>query len=195
MTTEVLADELSASQAARACLAALRGLVGSPDGPIERHSVRVFLLAKELARRGPDAIDPEVLLCAAILHDAGLYPGAATKAAYVTDGRRVAERLLAAEGWPDERVRLSADAVEHHHQLVTQWHRGVEVELLRRADLIEVSHGLVRFGLERAWLAQLRRNVRPDGFVGEVARQLAVAARRRPATLWRIVRPPSGLGN
>jgi hypothetical protein len=184
-----LADELAASDAERACLERLRSLVGAPNGPIERHSIRVFLIAQELAARAGLDADRELLLCAAILHDAGLYPGAATRAAYVTDGRHLAERLLADAGWPAERVRRCADAVERHHELRSQWSRGAEVELIRRADLIEVSHGLVRYGLPRSWLRALRPRVPRAGFVREVLRQLAIAGRRRPATLWRIVWP------
>ena len=184
-----LADELATSDAERACLERLRSLVGAANGPIERHSIRVFLIAQELAARADLEADRELLLCAAILHDAGLYPGVATRAAYVTDGRHLAERLLADAGWPAERVRRCADAVERHHELRSQWSRGVEVELIRRADLIEVSHGLVRYGLPRSWLRALRPRVPRAGFVREVLRQLAIAARRRPATLWRIVWP------
>jgi hypothetical protein len=184
-----LADDLATSPAERTCLERLRALVGAADGPIERHSVRVFLLAEKLAARSQLEIDRELLLCAAILHDAGLYPGAATRAAYVTDGRHLAERLLTDAGWPAERVRRCGDAVERHHELRPQWSRGAEVELIRRADLIEVSQGLVRFGVPRARLRELGERVPRTGFVREVVRQLAIAARRRPATLWRIVWP------
>jgi HD superfamily phosphodiesterase len=187
MTT--VADELATTPAERTCLDTLRNLVGAPNGPIERHSLRVFLIAAELARRGDNEVDRELLLCAALLHDAGLYPGAATKAAYVTDGRELAHRVLADAGWPPERVRLAGDAVERHHELRAQWSRGAEVELLRRADLVEVSQWTIRFGLERSWLRALTPRLPRAGFVREVLRQLGVAARKRPATLWRIVFP------
>ena len=186
---QTLADELATTPAERASLDTLRDLVGAPNGPIERHSIRVFLIAEELAKRGAVDADRELLLCAAILHDAGLYPGAATKAAYVTDGRELAHRLLEEAGWPPERVRLAGDAVERHHELRSQWQRGTEVELLRRADLVEVSQWTIRFGLERSWLRSLEPRLPRKGFVREVLRQLGVAARKRPATLWRIVYP------
>ncbi len=66
---------------------------------------------------------------------------------------------------------------------------GAEVELLRRADLVEVSQWTIRFGLERSWLRSLEPRLPRKGFVREVLRQLGVAARKRPATLWRIVYP------
>lgn len=184
------ADDLCTTPAARRCLELLRELSGDAhDGPMERHSVRVVLLAEELARRTGKAIDAELVLCAGLLHDLGLYPGAATKAAYVTDGRHLAERELTALGWDAARVRLAADAVEHHHELTPQWSRGTEVELLRRADLVEVSHGLIMAGIPRPFYRDLLRRVPRAGFVPEVLRGLGTALRERPASLWRIAKP------
>jgi hypothetical protein len=174
------------------CLAKLRELVGEADGPIERHSARVALIAQELAPLGSHTIDREVVVCASWLHDAGLYPGAATRQAYVSDGRVLTIKLLAQQGWTDERLRLCGDAVERHHELSSQWRRGVEVELIRRADLVDLSQGFVRFGLSRSWLHDLRSSIPVDGFIPEVLRQLAVAARRRPASLPRIFFPGGG---
>jgi hypothetical protein len=179
------ADDLATTEAERACLAELRRLVGAPDGPIERHSVRVLLLAEELGRRGGHEYDRELLVCAALLHDAGLYaPG---DEAYVSDGRRLTERLLSARGWDATRLEVCASAVERHHELVSQWWRGVEVELIRRADLIEISHGLIRYSVPRPTVGSIVARVPRDGFVPEVVR--ALVARERPRTVWRIFRP------
>ena len=167
------------------CLAALQAACGTEGGPIERHSRRVLLLAEELA--AGREIDRELLACACWLHDIGLYPSVATKAAYVTDGRRVAEELLA--DWPPERLRRCADAVEFHHEPRAQAHRGLEVELLRVADRIEVSQGLLRGGLPRATVSRIRRDVPVRGFVPEVLRGLGRAARERPRSLPRILFP------
>src|ERR1700736_2537964 len=115
--------------------------------------------------------------------DASLYPGAATSDTYVRDGRRLAERVLTPFDWPIARQARLGDAIERHHELRRQWSRGAEVELLRRADLVDVSQGLVRFGLERVWLRALRRTVSPRGMLREVGRLVATAARERPLTL------------
>lgn len=168
------------------CLEALQRASGGENGPIERHSRRVFLLAEELAA-GRD-IDRELLACACWLHDIGLYPSVATKAAYVTDGRRVAEELLA--DWPAERLRLCADVVELHHEPRSQETRGLEVELLRLADRVEVSQGLLRAGLPRAVVRRIRREVPVRGFVPEVLRGLGRHAVRRPARMHQILFPP-----
>jgi hypothetical protein len=178
-----LADTACTTDAARACLARLRELAGAEAGPMERHGLRVYEIAGELARRRGLDVDREVLLCAAWLHDAGLYPGASSSDAYVVDGRRLAEREVAAFGWPEERVRLLGEAIERHHEVRPQWRRGDEVELLRRADLVELSAGHVRFGLDRPWLHDLFARVPRRGIYAEIGRLVGRALRERPATM------------
>ena len=115
MTGMAAADELVRTEAERSCLVALRDATGEVEGPMERHCVRQFLIAEELAARTYLPVDREVLLCAALLHDAGLYPGVATKAVYVTDGRHLTERTLAPFEWDPARLARCLDAVEQHH--------------------------------------------------------------------------------
>jgi hypothetical protein len=150
------AGDLVTTDAERACLAALRGATGDPDGPMERHCVRQFLIAEHLGEQDGMEVDRELLLCAALLHDAGLYPSVATGGVYVTDSRRLAERTLAPFGWPPRRLARCLDAVEQHHALRSRLQWGAEVELMRRSDLVDVTRGLVRFGLPRSWLRELR---------------------------------------
>jgi hypothetical protein len=147
------------------------------------HCARAFVVAEELARRDGLEVDRELLLCAAWLHDAGLYPPVASHDTYVADGRRLAERLLE---WPPERMSLLGDAIEYHHELRSQWERGTEVELMRRADLVEVSQTAVTFGLPRPWLRGLRSAIPPAGMVREIGGLLARALRERPATVPQI---------
>jgi hypothetical protein len=180
------ADTACTTDAARACLAELRSLCGEDGGPMERHCLRVYEIAGELARRRGHDVDRELLLCAAWLHDAGLYAGAATHATYVVDGRHLLERVLAPFEWDAERLRLAGDAVERHHELRPQWSRGEEVELMRRGDLIDVSGGLVRFGLDRPWLRDLAHRVSRRGMIGHIGRLVGGALRQRPLTMLEI---------
>ena len=176
------ADDLVASEAERASLAALREVTADVDGPMERHCVRVFVMAERLAR----PTDREALLCACVLHDIGAYPGASRGGVYVTDGRLYAEELLRPFGWPEQRLRLTLDAIELHHTLRPQWSRGAEVEGLRRADLVDATAGLAGFGLPRGWIRGLFAAVPRDGFWRELGGLLARNLRERPATLPRI---------
>ena len=89
------ADALSTTPAAQAARQALRAAAGAA-GPMERHCQRQFAIAERLA--GGRAFDRELLLCACWLHDAGLY--IPSHDPYVTEGARLADRVLAPFGWP-----------------------------------------------------------------------------------------------
>ena len=131
-------------------------------------------------------IDGEVLTVAAILHDIGLYPGASRGGVYTADGAALAREMLPAYGWHPERIELCAVAIDHHHELRNQLRRGPEVEALRLADLVELSGGLLTFGLDRHWLYELNRSVPRRGLVGELFREVGRAIRERPLTMPQI---------
>jgi HD superfamily phosphodiesterase len=64
-------------------------------------------------------LDRELLLCACWLHDAGLYTP--SRDPYVTEGARLAARVLAPFGWPPERLQRCMDACEQHHGRDWPW--------------------------------------------------------------------------
>jgi hypothetical protein len=177
------ADEVTETDDEREALARLRELTGETGGPMERHGLRCFLIAEKLASEGGHEIDRESTLIAGLLHDVGLYEGADEGGAYVTDGRHYVERMLRERGWEGERLQRCLDAIELHHDLVPVWKAGAEAELMRRADLIELSGGAIAFGLDRGWLRGLATAVPRRGIYGEVGKMVAKAARERPLTL------------
>ena len=187
-TGAVTAEDLVRSEAEVAALTALREVTGEAGGPMERHGMRCFLISERQASDRGLIVDHEILLVAGLLHDIGLYDGASEGGVYVTDGRNFAERLLAGRsGWDERRTLLCLEAIERHHEVRPQWHAGPEVELMRRADLIELSSGLVNFGVSRGWIRGLWRAVPRDGLYGEVGKMVAKAARERPASLPKIL--------
>jgi HD domain len=121
---------------------------------MERHTMRQYLIAERIADVRSIRYDRELLLCASFLHDAGLYGAASTGDVYIMDSARYARRTLEPFGWPAERLRVCLDACEQHHALTTRWWMATEVELVRRADLVEVYPELRRFGIPRSWLKQ-----------------------------------------
>jgi HD domain len=183
-------DELAITAAEREAVARLREATGV-EGPIERHCLRCRHIAAELARRRGWIIEGEVVTVAAALHDIGAYLDPAARQstdAYVADGAAVARSLLAAHSWTPARIDRCADAIERHHELRRQLARGAEVEALRLADLVDISGGLLRFGLPRQWVRELRQDVPVDGWGAEVARIGFRMVRERPATVPRIFR-------
>ena len=186
-------EELARDGAAAKALSALKAAGGDRVGPMEGHCLRCYLICLELGRRNGWALDEEILLVAAILHDAGLYPAVSGDPAvssadgvYVREGAELAEGIVKEFGWSAERTRICMDAIECHHELRGQLDRGAEVEALRRADMVEVSAGLVSFGIPRDWFSDLRRQVPADGMYREIGRLVGGVLRQRPATLPRI---------
>jgi predicted hydrolase (HD superfamily) len=179
-------DQMTTTVAEREALSALREATGALNGPMERHCLRVRLIASELAQRREWQLDHEVLTVASILHDIGLYPTASRGGVYTADGAALARPLLTKHGWDAIRIELCADAIDRHHDVRGQLSRGAEVEALRLADLADVSGGLVSYGLPRPWLRELMRAVPRRGFGGELAREVGRALRERPLTLPRI---------
>jgi hypothetical protein len=181
----VNADALSATPAARAALETLRVAAGA-DGPMERHSLRQFAIAERLA--GDREFDRELLLCACWLHDIGLYTH--SRDPYVTEGARVAARVLEPFAWPPERLQRCMNACEQHHAPRSRMAMGLEVELVRRSDLVDVTGGVVNFGLDRGWLRDLFREVPRDGLWRLIASAVLSELRHRPATLTHVFLSP-----
>jgi HD domain len=172
------ADALSATPAAHAALEALRAAAGS-QGPMERHCLRQFAIAERLA--GDRAFDRELLLCACWLHDVGLFTP--SRDPYVTEGARSAARVLGPFGWPPERLQRCMDACEQHHAPRSRVAMGLEVELVRQSDLVDVTAGLVNFGLDRRWLRHLFHEVPRDGLWRLIGAAVLNELRHRPTSL------------
>jgi HD domain len=181
-------DAIADTDAERRCLAALRSAAAGTgtDSAMEAHTLRYWLLAERLAVNRSLLVDAEVLRCSAILHDIGIYDRVSRGGVYVSDGAAFARELLAPFAWSAERLRLCLNAIERHHELRPQWNAGPEVELLRRADLIEISGGLFGAGLEGAEIRAVFAAVPRHGFYRAVGKLVAGVARDRPLSLPRI---------
>lgn len=183
------AEDLARTEAESAALARLREITGESGGPMERHGLRVFLIADRLATARDRTVDRELLLIAGLLHDIGLYDEASHGGVYVREGAEFTAELLGKQGWDQDRIRLCFDAIERHHELRSQWGRGAEVELIRRADLVDLTSGLVRFDLSREWLRDLWRSVPRDGTYPTIGRKVAKQLIHQPLQFAQIFRP------
>jgi hypothetical protein len=182
------AEDLAHTATEVAALQALRGATGQSGGPMERHGLRVFLIADRMATARELEVDREVLLIAGLLHDVGLYDAASHGGVYVKEGAEFTAEILRDHGWDGGRIRLCFDAIERHHELRSQWDRGAEVELIRRADLVDLSSGLIRFGLSREWIRDLFKSVSRDGTYRTIGHEVGLVLIHRPLTLPQIFR-------
>jgi uncharacterized protein len=180
-------EQLAVTPAERDALDRLRSATGVIAGPMERHCLRCRHIAAELADQRGWSSDGEVLTVAAILHDIGLYPAVSRGGVYTADGAALAREILPAFAWEPARVALCATAIDRHHDVRGQRAAGAEVEAIRLADLVDLSAGLLSFGLSRAWCASLREAVPMRGLAGELLREVGRALRERPLTMPRIL--------
>ena len=116
------------------------------------HVYRVVNVARALAPQGPDCDDK--LAIAAAFHDLAafdtldyLVPSIAAQDAWLHETGR--------ENWSDELALIVAE----HHRLSrygpTRPHAPL-VEAFRRADLVDVSQGLIRFGIPNSYVKEVR---------------------------------------
>ena len=180
------ADELVTTEAEKASLAALRDATGEIDGVMERHTVRCFLLCELLGAKHNADLDREVILCASILHDIGLYDKVSEGGVYTDEGGAFARKLALDHGWDERRADLCAVACANHHAIRAQWEQGAEVECLRLADRIEVSGGLSKAGLSRDQVKAVFADVPRDGFYAGLLHVVWPALRSRPLKTARI---------
>jgi hypothetical protein len=186
--TAVVAPDLVQTPLERRFLDKLREVTGEPDSVMERHGLRCFLFAERLAARRGLEIDREVALCAALVHDIGIYPSVSHGGVYTDESGELALALFREAAVSEERGRLVADACAFHHAVRPQWPRGTEVELLRRADQLELFGGLVRHGLSRDEIREVFAAAPRQGLYSEIARLTVGVLRDRPLTLPRIFR-------
>jgi hypothetical protein len=140
------------------------------------HVYRVFNVCRALTP--PTADRDDKIAYAAAFHDLGIWSDR-TVDYLPPSSRRLRERLEqdARAAWSRELT----DMVELHHKLTPyRGPSGELVEAFRRADLVDLSLGLVRFGLPRAWLGELTRTFPAAGFHGRVAALVGGWAIRHP---------------
>jgi hypothetical protein len=184
-----IADSLATTDAADQALRALREASGETDGVMERHCVRCFLLCEKLAELEGLELDREVALCAAFLHDIGVYDSVTHGGVYTEEGAEVARELALDAGWDERRAALCADACAYHHSVRSKREYGFEAEAMRLADRIEVSGGLFRSGLTREEIREVNAAAPRDGFYRGLWHVVWPVVRSRPLTLPSVFKP------
>ena len=157
-------------------LADWRGPLAKDFEPYGNHVHRVVQFA--LALRDCDDEEPRKLEIAAAFHDLGIWSAGTFD--YLPPSVEAASEYLATNGlasWQDE-VALMID--EHHKLRAFRDERYPLVEVLRRADLIDVSLGLRRFGLPRGYVKEVRRAFPNAGFHKRLVRLVGQGLRHRP---------------
>ena len=133
------------------------------------HVYRVVNLC--LAIAGDSRVELEKIAVAAVFHDLGIWTNDTFD--YIGPSVAVARQHLAARGMTGWIPEIEAMIVDHHK--VTPSHAAQPlVEAFRRADWIDVSRGLRRFGLPHACIATVTATWPSAGFHRRVV-ELAIA--------------------
>jgi hypothetical protein len=155
-------------------LDAFRAAIAGDATAYRGHVYRVFNVCRALAADAADRDDK--IAYAAAFHDLGIWSDR-TVDYLPPSSRRLRERLER-----DGRTAWSrelSDMVDFHHKLLPV--RGADlVEAFRRADLVDLSLGLVTFGLPRGWLRELATTFPAAGFHGRVVQLVGGWAVRHP---------------
>jgi len=113
------------------------------------HVYRVVNLC--LAIVGDRRVEVEKIAVAAVFHDLGIWTNKTFD--YITPSVALAREHLSARGMTDWMPEIEAMIVDHHKITPSRADPQSLVESFRRADWIDVSRGLRRFGLPRTFIA------------------------------------------
>jgi hypothetical protein len=162
VTTFPLVDEI---------LAAHADVLGGDAAAYRNHVYRGLSYFAALA--GDDAEIPDSVLVAAAFHDLGIWTERTFD--YLAPSARAALAHLANVGREDLAPEVTALIAEHHKLRPYSGPHARNVELFRRADLVDLSLGVARSGLP-AGLVRSVKAAYPDA--GFHARLLSLAAKQ-----------------
>ena len=123
--------------------------LGAHYNKYRNHVYRVFNLAVTLSN--PDEENYKALAIAAAFHDIGIWT--ANTFDYLAPSVELSRNYLAQNGLSPLEV-LVTDIINNHHKL-TDYKLNTTIEAFRKADLIDLSFGLVRFGVKANQLKEL----------------------------------------
>jgi len=124
------------------------------------HVYRVMNLC--LAIVGNGGVQLEKIAVAAVFHDLGIWTNHTFD--YIGPSVALAREHLAAQGMTDWIPEIEAMIVDHHKVTTSRANPPSLVESFRRADWIDVSLGLRRFGLPRTFIAAVTATWPNAGF-------------------------------
>ena len=135
-------------------------LLGTDAIGYRNHVYRVVNLCLAVARDNP--VELEKLAVAAVFHDLGIWTNHTFD--YIAPSVALARAHLAVRGMADWAPEIEAMIVDHHKVTASRSHPPSLVESFRRADWIDVTCGLRRFGVPRPFIATVRSTWPNAGF-------------------------------
>jgi hypothetical protein len=149
--------------------------LGQYSEPYKNHVYRVFNLAMTL---GAEEIKPyfkEVSISAAF-HDLGIWTDQSLD--YLHPSVKLSFNYIHEHNLDVDR-QLVANIIENHHRL-NRFGDNSAVESFRKADMIDLSRGLIRFGINKEYMKQLYKSLPSRGFHLFIFREVIGHSVRNP---------------
>ncbi|MHC8326328.1 HD domain-containing protein [Pseudomonas sp. LB1P83] len=127
---------------------------------------------------GIAGLPSEAVQIAAAFHDLGIWTDGTID--YLEPSVRLATDYLANQQLSHLNEEVTALILEHHKVRPYVADHALSVEPFRRADVIDVSLGLMTFGLPRAYIKTVKSALPNQGFHGMLLRQTARQFLRSP---------------
>jgi hypothetical protein len=134
--------------------------MGRDRVPYRNHAYRVANLCSTFAPRDPDTVHK--IAIAAALHDMGIWTNRTFD--YLPPSIELARNHLERVGRTEWIPEITTMILEHHKITPYRGRADWLVESFRKSDWIDVTWGLVRFGMPRATLDDLHRRWPDAGF-------------------------------
>ena len=134
-------------------------VLGADFDGVLNHALRVFHFARALGGEGPESERKLVVACH--FHDLGIWTEHTFD--YLEPSVALATAYLDEQGlssWSDE----VSSMIREHHKVTPAGDEGSLVEIFRRADWIDVTLGLRRFGVPRSFVREVQRAFPDCGF-------------------------------
>ncbi len=172
-----MADDLLTSlPTVNAVLAAHAAALGADAVGYRHHVYRVVHLCVALSS-GP-ALPLDQLEVAAVFHDLGIWTAGTFD--YLEPSVALAAAHLARHGRQAQIPAVTSMILEHHKVTAYRGPNAPLVEAFRRADWVDVTRGLLTFGLPRAGIDRIRRRWPDAGFHRRLLQLSAARLVRHP---------------
>jgi hypothetical protein len=152
-----------------------RAALAADHGAYRAHVYRVFHFCRALAGT---AGREDALALATAFHDLGIWSDATVD--YLPPSARRLRAYCEQHGRGAEAAELVRMVELHHKLLPCRRPEDALVEAFRRADLVDLSFGLLRFGLPRGWIAEVQAAFPAAGFHLRVVQLVGGHALRHP---------------
>ncbi|QZP30811.1 HD domain-containing protein [Pseudomonas sp. DR48] len=150
--------------------------IGADLPGYRNHIYRVLNFYRAIC--GIEGLPTEAVQIAGAFHDLGIWTDQTID--YLEPSVRQATDYLDRQHLSHLSSEVSALILEHHKIRAYAAEHALSVEPFRRADVIDVSLGLLTFGLPRAWIKTVKATFPNHGFHGMLLRQTARQFLRSP---------------